>query len=40
MGRSVNSAPPNMALQLTANPLHGLSAAELGRYVSKSENHC
>ena len=25
--------PPNKALQLTANPLRGLSAAELGRYV-------
>ncbi len=24
---------PNKALQLTANPLRGLSAAELGRYV-------
>jgi hypothetical protein len=23
--------PPNKALQLTANPLRGLSAAELGR---------
>ena len=25
--------PPNQALQPTANPLRGLSAAELGRYV-------
>ena len=25
--------PPNKALQLTANPLRGLSAAELGRYI-------
>ena len=25
---------PNKALQLTANPLRGLSAAELGRYVA------
>ncbi len=25
--------PHNKALQLTANPLRGLSAAELGRYV-------
>ncbi len=28
------SPPPNKALQLTANPLRGLSAAELGRYVA------
>ena len=27
------NAPPNKALQLTANPLRGLSAAELGRYA-------
>ncbi len=26
---------PNKALQLTANPLRGLSAAELGRYAAK-----
>ena len=25
--------PPNQSLQPTANPLRGLSAAELGRYV-------
>ena len=30
---SMSSKPPNKALQLTANPLRGLSAAELGRYV-------
>ncbi len=29
MGLTEN--PPNKALQLTANPLRGLSAAELGR---------
>jgi hypothetical protein len=26
--------PPNKALQLTANPLRGLPAAELGRYAA------
>ena len=26
--------PPNPALQPTANPLRGLSAAELGRYAA------
>jgi len=26
---------PNKALQLTANPLRGLSAAELGRYAAR-----
>jgi hypothetical protein len=26
---------PNKALQLTANPLRGLSAAELGRYSER-----
>jgi hypothetical protein len=26
---------PNKALRLTANPLRGLSAAELGRYAGK-----
>jgi len=28
------SRPPNKALQLTVNPLRGLSAAELGRYAA------
>jgi hypothetical protein len=31
MSHLVDGAPPNKALQLTANPLRGLSAAELGR---------
>ena len=31
------TATPNKALQLTANPLRGLSAAELGRYVATLE---
>jgi hypothetical protein len=30
---STAEAIPNKALQLTANPLRGLSAAELGRYA-------
>jgi hypothetical protein len=29
------SADLNKALQLTANPLRGLSAAELGRYAER-----
>jgi hypothetical protein len=28
--------PHNKALQLTTNPLRGLSAAELGRYVASN----
>jgi hypothetical protein len=31
------ASPHNKALQLTANPLCGLSAAELGRYVALVE---
>jgi len=34
----VNTTPHNKALQLTANPLHGLAAAELGRYVRSIKN--
>jgi hypothetical protein len=38
--RSFSSAEcaqrPNKALQLTANPLRGLSAAELGRYAASN----
>ena len=34
-GKPEEQVLPNKALQLTANPLRGLSAAELGRYVAK-----
>ena len=30
---SLRVVPPNKALQLTANPLRGLPAAELSRYL-------
>jgi hypothetical protein len=32
--------PPNKALQLTANPLRGFSAAELGRSAAIAYNEC
>jgi hypothetical protein len=31
---AIGSRTPNKALQLTSNPLRGLSAAELGRYAA------
>jgi hypothetical protein len=34
--RDTNHSPHNKALQPTANPLRGLSAAELGRYVASN----